>query len=326
MTNPNPVIAQILRGTTVESQHRGAYAVVDSQGQIIQAAGDIRRPVFPRSAVKAFQCVPVVESGAVDQFGLNDEEIALCCASHTGEPEHVQVASSILRKAGIDEAAYECGTHWPERMDDRVALIKAGQAPRAIHNNCSGKHAGMLLLAKYLGVPLSGYVSVDHPVQKAVARALDQYCDADTANAPQGIDGCSVPTWALPLENAARGFAKLFAPGNTVGERIAKAVRDNPFMVAGTGKFDTRIMQAVPRLFIKYGAEAVYCGAIPHAGLGFAMKIDDGASRGIEVAIARMLCELDCWTAAEAREISGFTHSAMRNWRKLEVGESRASF
>ena len=326
MINPNPVIAEILRGTTVESQHRGAYAVVDSQGHLIRSAGDIRRPVFPRSAVKAFQCVPVIESGAADRFGLSDEEIALCCASHTGEPEHVRVASSILRKAGIAEAAYECGTHWPERMEDRAALIKAGEGPRAIHNNCSGKHAGMLLLAKHLGASLSNYVMKGHPVQQAVARALDRYCDADTANAPQGIDGCSVPTWALPLENAARGFAKLFASGNTVGERIAKAVRDNPFMVAGTGKFDTRIMQAVPRLFIKYGAEAVYCGAIPHAGLGFALKIDDGAARAAEVGIARVLSELDCWTAKEESAISEFTHSTMRNWRKLEVGQARASF
>ena len=326
MTNPNPVLAEILRGPTVESQHRGAFVVVDARGHVLRSAGDIRKAVFPRSAVKAFQCVPVIESGAADHFGLSDEEIALCCASHTGEAEHVRVASSILRKAGIDETAYECGTHWPERMDDRVALIKAGETPRAIHNNCSGKHAGMLLLAKYLGAPLSDYVMKDHPVQQAVARALDGYCDADTANAPQGIDGCSVPTWALPLENAARGFAKLFAPENSVGERIAKAVSDNPFMVAGTGKFDTRIMQAVPRLFIKYGAEAVYCGAIPHAGLGFALKIDDGAGRAAEVAIARILSELNCWTADEADAISGFTHSTIRNWRKLEVGQARASF
>jgi L-asparaginase II len=326
MTNTNPIIAEISRGPTVESEHRGAFAVVDVHGNVLRSSGDIRKPVFPRSAIKAFQCVPVIESGAAEHFGLTDEEIALCCASHIGEAEHVRVASSILRKAGIDEAAYECGVHWPERMDDRVTLIKAGEAPRAIHNNCSGKHAGMLVLAKHLGAPLSGYVMKDHPVQQAIAGTLDAYCDADTANAPWGTDGCSVPTWAMPLENAARGFAKLFAPGNSVGERIANAVRANPFMVAGTGKFDTRIMQAVPRLFIKVGAEGVYCGAIPHASLGFALKIDDGASRGAEVAIARVLSELDCWTADEVIALSEFTHSTLRNWRKLEVGQSRASF
>lgn len=326
MTNTNPILAEILRGSTVESQHRGAFVVVDAKGHIVSAEGDFCSPIFPRSAVKAFQCVPLITSGAAQYFGLTDEEIALCCASHSGEAEHVRVASSILRKAGIDEAAYECGVHWPERMDDRTALIKLGEGPRAIHNNCSGKHAGMLALAKYLGAPLSGYVMKDHPVQKAVAQALDKYCNADTANAPWGTDGCSVPTWALPLENAARGFAKLFADGNAVGARIANSVRANPFMVAGTAKFDTRIMQAVPRLFIKVGAEGVYCGALPHASIGFALKIDDGASRGAEVAIARVLSELDCWTADEARAISEFTHSTIRNWRKLEVGATRASF
>jgi L-asparaginase II len=326
MTNANPVLAEILRGPIVESQHRGAYAVVDSRGRLIQSSGDIRRPVFPRSAVKAFQCVPVIESGAADHFGLNDEEIALCCASHSGESEHVRVANAILRKAGLDENALECGAQWPERMDDCAALIRKGEGHRAIHNNCSGKHAGMLLLAKHLGAPLSGYVKKDHPVQQAIAKALDKYCDADTRNAPQGIDGCSVPTWALPLENAARGFAKLFAAGNSVGERIAKAVQNNPFLVAGTGKFDTRIMQAVPRLFIKYGAEAFYCGAIPHAGLGFAMKIDDGAARAVEVAIAQMLSKLDIWTVEETSAIYAFTHSTIRNWRKFEVGETRANF
>ncbi len=326
MTTSNPILAEILRGAAVESQHRGAFAVVDVTGRLLRSSGDIRRPVFPRSAVKAFQCVPLITSGAADRFEFTDEEIALCCASHSGEAEHVRVAASMLGKAGIDEETYECGTHWPERMDDRAALVRAGQGPRAIHNSCSGKHAGMLALAKHIGAPLQGYVMKDHPVQQAVAKALNDYCDADTTHAPWGIDGCSVPTWALPLENTARGFARLFAPGNRVGERIARSVRVNPFMVAGTGKFDTRIMQAVPRLFIKVGAEGVYCGAIPHAGLGFVLKVDDGAARGAEVAIARVLAELDCWSADEAGAISDFTHCTFRNWRKLEVGESRASF
>ena len=326
MTHTNPILAEILRGNTVESQHRGAFAVVDATGKIVYANGDIQKPVFPRSAVKAFQCVPVITSGAADRFGFTEEEIALCCASHSGETEHLRVAASMLRKASINEDAFECGTHWPDRMDDRAALVRAGQAPRAIHNNCSGKHAGMLALAKQIGALQQGYIMKDHPVQRAVAKALDEYCDADTRNAAWGIDGCSVPTWAMPLENVARGFARLFAPGNPVGERIARSVRANPFMVAGTGKFDTRIMQAVPRLFIKVGAEGVYCGAVPHAGLGFALKVDDGAARGAEVAIARVLAELDCWTSDEVAALSDFTHSTMRNWRKLEVGQSRSSF
>jgi L-asparaginase II len=326
MSNANPVVAEILRGPIVESQHRGAFAVVDADGRVMRSSGDIRKPIFPRSAIKAFQCVPVIESGAASAFGLTDEEIALCCASHCGEADHVRVATSMLHKAGVTEASYECGASWPERMDDRAALILAGQGPRAIHNNCSGKHAGMLVLAKHMGAPVAGYVVKDHAVQKSVAAALDHYCDAQTTNAPRGVDGCSVPTWAMPLENMARGFAKLFANDNTTGRRIEIAVRAHPHLVAGTGKFDTLIMQAVPRLFIKYGAEAVYCGAIPHAGLGFALKVDDGAARAAEVAVARMLAALDCWSADEKISLQDFSHSTLRNWRKLEVGESRSSF
>jgi L-asparaginase II len=322
----NPILAEILRGHAVESFHRGAFAVSTAQGEIIHSQGDITRPIFPRSAIKAFQCLPLIESGAADRFGFTDEDIALACSSHNGEAEHLRVASSMLAKAGIDEAAYECGSHWPERLDDKTTLIKASELPRAIHNNCSGKHAGMLALAKHLGVPLKDYVKREHPVQQTVAKALDDYCDANTANAPCGIDGCSVPTWATPLTNLAQGFAKLFAPGNTTGQRIAKAAQAHPFLIAGTSRFDSKIMAAVPRLFIKVGAEGVYCGAVPHASLGFSLKIDDGAIRGAEVAAANMLAKLDCWTADEKTAIETFTRSTMSNWRKLEVGETRSNF
>jgi L-asparaginase II len=322
----NPILAEILRGQTVESFHRGAFAVSNARGEIIHSQGDITRNIFPRSAIKAFQCSPLIESGAADRFGFTDEDIALACSSHSGEAEHVRVAASMLAKAGIDEAAYECGSHWPDRMDDKTALIKSAQLPRAIHNNCSGKHAGMLAFAKHLGAPLKDYVKREHPVQQAIAKALDHYCNANTANAPCGIDGCSVPTWALPLTNLAQGFAKLFAPENTTGQRIAKSVRAHPFLIAGTNKFDSKIMAAVPRLFIKVGAEGVYCGAIPDASLGFALKIDDGAVRGAEVAAANMLAKLDCWTSSEKAHIETFSQSTMSNWRKLEVGETRANF
>jgi L-asparaginase II len=322
----NPILAEILRGSQLESFHRGAFAIANVKGEVVQEQGDIERDVFPRSAVKAFQCVPLIESGAADAFGFGEEEIALACSSHNGEAEHVRVAAAMLAKAGIDEAAYECGSHWPDRIDDKAALIKAGATPRAIHNNCSGKHAGMLALAKHLGAPLKDYVKRDHPVQQAVAEALDKYCNANTSFAPSGIDGCSVPTWAMPLSNLAQGFAKLFAPENPTGKRIAKAVSSHPFLLAGTHKFDSKIMAALPRLFIKVGAEGVYCGAIPHAGLGFALKIDDGAIRGAEVAVANVLSKLDCWTTAEKTILESFAYSTMSNWRKLEVGATRSNF
>lgn len=321
----NPVIATITRGGTIESQHRGSYVVSDAKGAIVTTAGDIDFPVFPRSAIKAFQCVPLIESGAAERFGLNDEEIALCCASHNGEAEHLRVAASILAKAGNEESSYECGAHWPHERNDVIAIAKAGEEPRAIHNNCSGKHAGMLALARQLGAPSKDYSKLEHPVQLAVRATIEKLCDINLAQAPVGIDGCSVPTWAIPLRNMALGFARLADPGDAAGTRIMRAVRHNPFMIEGSTGFDTKITQAVPRLFIKYGAEAVCCGAIPHAGLGFALKVDDGSKRAAHVAIAGVLLELDVWTEDEARSLHDFANVTMTNWRKIEVGEIRAA-
>lgn len=319
----NPIIAEVTRGSIIESRHRGAYAVSDASGKILLKLGDIETPVFPRSAVKAFQCLPMIESGAADTFGFDDEEIALCCASHSGEAEHVRVARSMLHKAGIAETCYECGAHWPSHRQATYDLVRAGVGPQDVHNNCSGKHAGMLALAKQLGVESKDYIKAEHPVQLAIAKTIERLCDVDLSAAPIGVDGCSVPTWALPLKNSALGFARLNS--STAGSRIIKAARAYPFMIAGTGKFDTHIMQAIPRLFIKYGAEGVCCGSIAHAGLGFAVKVDDGAPRAVEVATAAMLAKLDVWTAAEITALKNFQHEALSNWNKIEVGEVRSS-
>ncbi len=319
----NPIVAEVTRGSIVESRHRGAYAVCDATGKILLSAGDVETPIFPRSAVKAFQCLPVIESGAAAAFGFNDEEIALCCASHNGEAEHVRVARSMLSKAGISEICYECGAHWPSHRQATYDLVRAGEGPKDVHNNCSGKHAGMLALAKQLGVDSHNYVKPHHPVQQAIAKTIERLCDVDLSAAPIGVDGCSVPTWAMPLKNAALGFARLNS--SEAGSRIIKAAFAHPFMIAGTGKFDTHIMQAIPRLFIKYGAEGVYCGSIAHAGLGFAVKVDDGAPRAVEVATAAILAKLDVWTADEIAHLKSFQHEALSNWNKIEVGVVRAS-
>jgi L-asparaginase II len=319
----NPIIAEITRGGIVESRHTGAYVVSDASGKIIAQAGDISRPIFPRSAIKAFQCLPMIESGAADEFDFNDEEIALCCASHNGEPDHVRVAVSMLAKAGIAETCYECGAHWPSSRAASYELVRAGEPAKDVHNNCSGKHAGMLALAKHLRADLHGYVKPDHPVQQLIAQTIATYCEVDITAAPVGVDGCSVPTWALPLKNLALGFAKL--KDTESGKRILAAVKANPFMIAGTGKFDTDITNAIPRLFIKYGAEGVYCGSIPHAGLGFAMKCDDGAARAVEVAVAGMLAKLDVWTDAEIASLETFSRKEMSNWRKIQVGQIRVA-
>ena len=297
--------------------------MVDRSGHVVDAEGGIAAAVYPRSAIKAFQCLPVLESGAADRFGLTDEEIALCCSSHNGEPEHVRVARSLLAKAGNSETQYECGAHWPYFEEARFDLIRHGEPCAAVHNNCSGKHAGMLALARHIGGEPQGYTRPEHPVQRLIAERIGSLCDIDLGNQPMGIDGCSVPTWALPLKNLALGFARFADPENAAARRIIAAVRAHPFMVAGTGDFDTLVMEAVPRLFIKTGAEGVYCAAIPHAGLGVALKIDDGAGRAAEVAIASVLSGLEVWMPEEKEALERFRHHDLANWRKIEVGEVR---
>ncbi len=329
MTSDLP-LAEVTRGGFVESRHEGAFAIVGPGGAMIRAGGDIGRSIYPRSAIKAMQCLPVIESGAAERFGFNDAEIALACASHGGEPAHVDTARAMLVKLALDEDALECGAHWPSESRAARDLAKRGEAPGPLHNNCSGKHAGMLAVSLALGVPHRGYVDPDHPVQRRIAATLGALTDSDLARAPCGIDGCSVPTWALPLQDLARAFQR-FASGEglaperaAAAQRIIMAVKAHPFMVAGSKRFCTDLMRAVPRAFVKTGAEGVFCAAVPHAGLGLALKCRDGASRAAETAIAGLLAGLDVWTEDERLKLRGFTQVKIRNWRNLETGEIHA--
>jgi L-asparaginase II len=318
----NPVIAEVARGSIVESRHTGAFAIVDASGALLRSVGDIDTPIYPRSAIKAFQCLPLIASGAADRYGLTEEEIALCCASHNGEPDHVRVARSILAKSGCNENQYECGAHWPLDHEAQRQLVKQDQMPSAVHNNCSGKHAGMLALASHLGVDPRGYTKIEHSVQQRMAQSLSELCDVDASKQPWGIDGCSVPTWAVPLSAMARGLSRLTQMQE--GLRIIESVRAYPFMIAGTGHFDTLLMQDVPRAFVKVGAEGVYAACIQHAGIGIALKCDDGASRAAEVAIASVLASLDVWEPGEKVALDSFAHKNMQNWRKIPVGDIHA--
>jgi L-asparaginase II len=322
---PDSTIAEVTRGGIVESRHTGAFAVVNRNHETVLSGGDIEALVFPRSAIKAFQCLAMVESGAAGRFGFTAEEIALACASHHGEAEHVRVARSMLRKAGNDESLYECGAHWPDSPAALRDLAKAGGEAGSIHNNCSGKHAGMLALSRQLGANPHDYVKRDHPVQRAIAATIGKICDCNPDELPCGIDGCSVPTWAIPLHNMALGFARFTDPENAAAQRIIASVRAHPFMVSGTTGFDTLMMTALPRVFTKGGAEGVHCGCIPHAGLGIAVKCDDGAGRAAGIAFAAILAKLDVWTPDEREIIRGFTHKNLTNWNKLAVGELRAT-
>ncbi len=326
----NPVLVEVTRGGIVESCHRASYAVSKADGELIASAGDITMPVFPRSAVKALQALAFVESGAAARFGFNNAEIALACASHNGEPAHIAAARSMLAKAGISEKSYECGPHWPTRHEATRDLAILGAEPGPVHNNCSGKHAGMLALGKHLDVDLKGYTRPDHPVQQTIANVIAEMCDADMTSAPCGIDGCSVPTWALPLGAWASGFAR-FASGQGMSDerraaanRIVAAVRAHPFMVAGTDRFCTDLMTAVPGAFVKTGAEGVFCAAVPHAGLGIALKCDDGASRGAETLMARLLVDLAVFGDEDCAILERFACVPVFNRADIQTGELRA--
>jgi L-asparaginase II len=292
----NPVLVEVTRGGIVESRHRGAIAVVDASGGRVVAIGDVEAPVFPRSAVKAIQALPLVESGAADAYGFGAAELALASASHSGEPRHVQTVTAMLAAAGRSVVDLECGVQIPmSSLADRM-LLRGDHLPSPLHNNCSGKHAGFICTACHLGVDPKGYVLPDHPIQRAVTAALAELTGAELGAANRGIDGCSIPAYAIPLDRLARAFARM-GTGEGLGparaaaaKRILESCMAEPFMVAGSGRFDTDVMPLFPgHLFVKGGAEGVYCGAFPEAGFGIAIKIDDGASRASEVAMAAVI-------------------------------------
>ena len=300
------------RGGRVESVHRGAGLVCDADGGVLFAFGDVERAVFPRSAVKPMQALALVESGAAD--GFSGEALAMACASHSGEAEHVATAAAMLATAGRDERALACGT-------------QTGTAG-PLHNNCSGKHAGFVCLACAQGWPVEGYEAAGHPVQRHVKAALEDVCGVRLDDAEAGVDGCSIPAYALPLASLARGFARL-ATGRGLAPKRAQAARRlldamaaHPFHVAGTGRFDTRAMGLLAgRAVAKTGAEGVYCAAIPQAGLGIALKIDDGATRAAEVAVATLLARF----VETPPEFDALRRPVLTNWRGMQVGALRAA-
>jgi L-asparaginase II len=328
----NPVLAEALRGAVVESRHRGAVAVVDADGRPVLTLGDVARPVFPRSAVKALQALVLMEAGAAERFGLDEAELALACASHGGEPAHVAGAAGMLGKAGLSAEALECGAHWPMHQPSAHALARSGGQASPLTNNCSGKHAGFLCAACAMGVVPRGYTAPTHPVQRAVKAVLEDLTGAPIPADRCAVDNCSVPTWAMPLEGLARAFAR-FGSGHGVGlvraqaaERLRTVCAAQPWYVAGTGRFCTEIMQRFGRrAFVKTGAEGVYCGALPEQGFGVAIKCDDGAGRAAEVTMAAVLARFLPGDPEDAEFLSRFTQPTLRSWNGVPVGALRAT-
>jgi len=336
----HPVLAEAWRGALVESFHRGSYAVVDAAGAVVRQGGDIARPIYARSAAKGLQALPLVASGAADRFGLDDAELALACASHGGEPAHVATAARMLAKAGLDLGVLECGTHWPSHAESTRALAASHAPPSALHNNCSGKHAGFACLGCLLAGDadaargfLRGYVEPEHPVMREVGAALEAATGVRLADAPRATDGCSIPTYGIPLRALALAFARFgsgtgLAPDHArAAARLRAAVAAQPFMVAGSGRLDTVLMRHFgARVFCKVGAEGVYCAALPELGLGVALKMDDGnTARAAEVAIVALIESLLPLDDADRAVVGPLRDVEMRNWNGRLVGRLKAA-
>lgn len=296
MTKPNPVLVEITRGTGVESVHRGSAVVAKSDGSVVAAWGDAARPVFPRSAVKPIQAMPMIETGAADHYGVSDQEIALACASHGGEPVHVRLVSAWLRRLGLGDEDLVCGPHAPLSEDAARSQLRAGETPCRVHNNCSGKHAGFLTTALHIGESHQRYADPESTVQQGIREMLSHMGECDLSSATRGIDGCGVPVIALPLRSIALAMARLGKPDGVpraramAANRVVAAMTAHPHLVAGQARFETDIMEKNPGVMvIKGGAEGVMAAAIPAFGLGFAVKVDDGAKRAAETAMAALI-------------------------------------
>ncbi len=323
----NPILVEITRGALVESVHRGSIAIADAKGVLVFALGDVETPVYPRSSLKPVQALPLLESGAADAFGLGDEEIALACASHSGEPMHTNRVAVWLERIGCSASDLACGPH-PVRYEPVwEAMVRRGEAPTRIHNNCSGKHTGFLSVARHWDVATAGYETHDHPVQRAVAKALGELSGIG-GELPWGVDGCTAPNFALPLAGFARALAKLAAPASLpeprakAAARIVRAMMAHPELVAGTGRACTTLMRgAGGKAAVKTGAEGFFAAMLPGPGFGIALKIDDGAGRAAETTMAALLDKLGVLGGDKpSRDI---LRAPVTNTRNAVVGERR---
>ncbi|WP_419730595.1 asparaginase [Lichenicola sp.] len=324
------LLVEATRGDRVESRHAGSAVVIDAHGAVLFQAGDIDAPFYTRSTVKALLALPLVETGAADRLGLTDAELALACASHVGEPVHVETAASMLHKAGQQPGCLECGVHWPTSRAGQRALVEAGAEPSALHNNCSGKHAGFVCLAVDAGVAVQGYVRPEHQTMRQVTAALADMTGARLDDGNRAIDGCAIPTYAIPLRALALGFAR-FGAGigmhpdrHRAASRLRAAVAANPVLVAGPGRFDTRVMQAFGgAVFSKMGAEGTHVLSLPEQGLGIAVKCADGATRAAELVAAALLARHVPATPEQQALLQTLVRPRLQNWNGTEVGTLR---
>ncbi len=334
-----PVVARVLRGGRLESEHRGVAAVVDDRGHLLAALGDPLHHVFIRSAGKPFQALPLLEGGGERAFRLKNDDIALMCASHGGEPRHVRVAARLLARGGFQPRDLACGAHWPMHEPSARVLARRGEPITALHNNCSGKHAGLLLACRLYGFPAKGYWEPSHPIQREVLRRISDLCGQPAAAIPIAVDGCNLPVFFLQLSALAQGYACLLAravPGESrqaarARRRVVQAMTRSPDMVGGRGRFTTDFLRAGSGRWIgKEGAEGVYAvgvrGSAGTAGrpVGITLKIEDGSSRPRDAVTLALLERIGLLSERARAALSRYRFPAVRNVRGEIVGSIEA--
>jgi L-asparaginase II len=334
-------LVEVWRGPIVESRHRGHLTAVDGGGETVAALGLPETVTYIRSSGKPFQAMPLIVSGAADRFGFTEQEIAIACGSHSGEPIHVETVRSMLKKIGLDESALKCGVHEPFSAEVARELTRNQESPNVLQNNCSGKHAGMLALALHLGAPTESYDDSSNPVQQAIAKTIAEFSDTPLDQIALGVDGCGVPVFGVSVRAMALMYARLVAPSESLStairnacKRIVKAMVDFPEMVGGTkDRLDTELIKAGRgRLISKIGAEGVYTvGVLPCPewpnGLGLALKIEDGDDhRARPPAVIEALRQLNVLAANELMALASYAPTVIKNRRGERVGEARAAF
>jgi L-asparaginase II len=320
---------EVTRGSIVESRHRVHVAVVDAEGGVRAGAGDPDFVTFFRSAAKPLQALPLIDDGAADRFGLTEEELALCCGSHSGQPRHLRLAESILARIGLDGEALACGPHPPFHRGSRRELAESGLEPVRLHNNCSGKHAGMLALARAHGWATAGYERLGHPVQGRILNEVARWSGIAAEGIALGVDGCGVVCFAMPIRAMALSFARLAAAsrrGEEAPRRVVGAMTRHPELVGGSGRLCTDLMRICEgRLFAKLGAEGVYCVGVPGAEIGVAIKIEDGTTRAVGPAVLGVLRRLDLISEDDLGSLHTHAFPEVTNTRGEVVGQIRAN-
>ena len=329
-------LAQVIRGETVESVHTGHIIILDGERNTVASIGEPSTVTYFRSACKAFQAIPCITSGAADAFGFTADKIAMACASHSGENIHVELASRMLEKVGLSESDLRCGVHIPFNETAAKTMMRLGEEPSQLHNNCSGKHAAMLAFAKHIGADLDTYNQADNRIQKRILRCIADFTELPVESIATGTDGCCAPNFAVPLSAMALSFVNLMSPSKfpeptqKACARIVEAMMKYPELIGGGERLDTLLMQAAPsKIVSKVGADGVWCGAVLPCekwptGLGIALKVSDGDDfRGRPVIVVEILRQLGVLAANDLTELSP---SPIKNRRGDAVGKVASAF